>query len=93
MSHHDLCHDDRAFDSAVAYHLYVADGITTSQGHLTAAALADTVADAEYTRAALAATAGQRLMFLQAGDKARVTRHAHELAAEVAAIGEQVIGQ
>lgn len=86
MSHHD-----HALDSAVAYHRRVATGITTSHDHLTAAALAGAVADAEYTRAALAATAAERRMFLRAGDKARVTRAVHELAAAVAAIGEQVI--
>lgn len=91
MSHHDLCHDDRAVDSAVAYHRHVAAGITTSDGHVTAAALAGAVADVEYTRAALAATAGGRRMFLHAGDKARDTSHVHELAAEIAAVGEQVI--
>lgn len=90
MSHHDC-----AFDSALAYHQHVADGITTAHGHLTAAALAGAVADAdaEYTRAALADTAAERRMFLRAGDKARTTRQAHELAAEITAIGEQVIGR
>ncbi|WP_431910054.1 hypothetical protein [Amycolatopsis thermoflava] len=88
MSHHD-----RAFDSALAYHQHVAAGITTAHGHLTAAALAAEVAHAEYTRAALASTAAERRMFLRAGDKARATRDGHELAAEITAIGEQVIGR
>lgn len=88
MSHHD-----RAFDSALAYHQHVAAGITTAHGHLTAAALAAEVANAEYTRAALANTAAERRMFLRAGDKARATRDGHELAAEITAIGEQVIGR
>ena len=87
MSHHD-----RAFDSAVAYHQHVAAGITTSCGHLTAARLAGAVADAEYTRAALA-TASDRRMFLRAGDKARAARAGHQRAAEVTAIGEHVISQ
>jgi len=93
VSHHDPVFDDRAFDSAVAYHLHVAAGITTAHGHLTAAALASDVADAEYLRAAVATTAGERRMFLRAGDKARATRDGHELAAEITAIGEQVIGR
>ncbi|RSN05982.1 hypothetical protein DMC63_37885 [Streptomyces sp. WAC 05977] len=93
MSHHNPAFDDRAFDSAVDYHLHVAAGITTSHGHLRAAALAGAVADAEYTRAAVATTAWERLTFLRAGDKARAHRDGHELAAEITAIGEQVIGQ
>ena len=93
MSHHDPNFDERAFDSAVAYHLHVAAGITTSHGHLIAAALANDVANAEYTRAGLAATATDRWLFQRAGDRARAYRHGHELAAEITAIGEQVIGR
>jgi hypothetical protein len=93
VSHHNPVFDDRAFDSAVVYHLHVAAGITTSHGHLTAAALASDVADAEYIRAAVASTASGRRMFLRAGDKARAHRDGHELAAEITAIGEQVIGR
>lgn len=89
-----MCHhDDRALDSALAYHQHVADGITTARGHLSAAALASDVADAEYTRAAEAESASERRMFLRAGDKARATRDGHKLAAEITAIGEAVIGR
>lgn len=87
MSHHD-----RALDSAVAYHRHVAGGLTTSHGHLIAAALAAEVTDVEYTRAAEASTAGERQMFLHAGDKARAMRDLHELAAEISTVGEQVTG-
>ena len=93
MSHHDPVFDDRAYDRAIAYHLYVAAGITTAHGHLTAAALASDVADTEFQRAAEAGTARERRMFLHAANKARAARDGHELAAEITAIGEQVIGR
>jgi hypothetical protein len=88
-----VSHCDRALDSAVTYHRHVATGLTTSHDHLIAAELAGDVADAEYTLAAEASSAGERQMFLRAGDKARAMRDFHKLAAELAAIGEQVIGQ
>lgn len=88
MSHHD-----RALDYALAYHQHTLAGIDTAHGHLIAASLASQVADAEFARAAEADTAGERRMFLTAANKALRTRDAHELAAEVTAIGEQVIGR
>lgn len=93
MSHHPKQAYERAFDSAIAYHLHVAAGITTARGHQIAAGLADAVADAEYLRAAEADSAGERRMFCYAGDKARATRDFHLLAADITAIGEQAIDQ
>jgi hypothetical protein len=93
VSHHACTFDDRAFDMAVAYHLHIAAGITASHGHLTAAVLAGGVADAEYIRAALADTAGERRTFGHAGDKARAARNFHQLAAEITAVGEQLVGR
>jgi hypothetical protein len=76
----------------MAYHEHVLRGLTTSHDHLQAATLAADVADVEYLLAAEADTAGERRMFLTAGDKARKTRDYHELSAEITAVGERVLG-
>lgn len=72
-----MSHPDQALDSAVAYHLHVQAGLRTARDYRTAAALADKVADILFTRAAEATTTAER----------------RTLAAEVAVIGEQVIGR
>lgn len=81
---------ERAVDSAVAYHQHVQRGLLTSHDHLTAAAFARQVADAEYMQAAEATSAGERRMFLTAAHKARWTCENHKLIAAVAAVGEDL---
>jgi hypothetical protein len=85
-----LCHPDRALESALAYHHFVARGLSGSHDHLRAAALASNNADAEFHRAACADTAADRRVFLDSANRARALRNGHRLAADVCAIGEGI---